>query len=103
MGAIEDVVARANVALAAEALGAMDTAVELTRDYDFWLDYGAYNHHENQIEDGSFIKLQELTLQYNLPEFITRHVLIALVIGGLAGVVCARQSVGMTAATAKIH
>jgi alkylation response protein AidB-like acyl-CoA dehydrogenase len=33
MGAIEDVVARANVALAAEALGAMDTAVELTRDY----------------------------------------------------------------------
>ena len=33
MLAIEDVVARANVALAAEALGAMETAVELTRDY----------------------------------------------------------------------
>jgi hypothetical protein len=45
--------------------------VELTRDYDFWRDYGAYNNHENQIEDGSFVKLQELTLQYRLPDFLT--------------------------------
>jgi len=33
MVALEDIVARVNVALAAEALGAMETAVELTRDY----------------------------------------------------------------------
>lgn len=32
-GALKDVVARANVALSAEALGAMEAATELTRDY----------------------------------------------------------------------
>jgi hypothetical protein len=46
--------------------------VELVRNRDFWLDYGAYNHHENQIEDGSFFKLQEVSLQYNLPQAIVR-------------------------------
>lgn len=33
LAALTDVIARANVALAAESLGAMETAVELTRDY----------------------------------------------------------------------
>jgi hypothetical protein len=48
--------------------------VELVRDRAFWLEYGAYNHHEVQIEDGSFFKLQELTLQYALPQTLTQRV-----------------------------
>lgn len=42
--------------------------VEIIRDRDYWQDeYGYYDHHEYQIEDGSFIRLQELTLSYQVP------------------------------------
>ncbi|HEX7118519.1 MAG TPA: SusC/RagA family TonB-linked outer membrane protein [Longimicrobiales bacterium] len=37
------------------------------RDKAFWQNYGAYNHHENFIEDGSFIRLQSLSLSYDVP------------------------------------
>ncbi len=42
--------------------------VEIIRDQEYWQDeYGYYDHHEYQIEDGSFIRLQEVSLAYQLP------------------------------------
>lgn len=38
---------------------------EVTRDMEFWEDVGAV--HENQVEDGSYVKLRRLTLAYRLP------------------------------------
>lgn len=38
---------------------------EVTRDMAFWEEYGGV--HENQVEDGSYVKLRELTLSYQLP------------------------------------
>lgn len=38
---------------------------EVTRDAEFWDEYGAV--HENQVEDGSYVKLKRITLSYRLP------------------------------------
>lgn len=38
--------------------------IQLVRNQDFWERYGAV--HENQVEDGSFIKLREVSLGYHL-------------------------------------
>ena len=43
--------------------------ISVTRDMEFWEDYGAV--HENQVEDGSYIKLQRVTLAYQLPRSLT--------------------------------
>lgn len=39
--------------------------IKLVRDQDFWERYA--NTHENQVEDGSYIKLREISLGYRLP------------------------------------
>lgn len=39
--------------------------ITVIRDAEFWDEYGAV--HENQVEDGSYIKLQRVTLAYQLP------------------------------------
>jgi TonB-linked SusC/RagA family outer membrane protein len=41
---------------------------EVTRDQEFWEEYGSV--HENQVEDGSYVKLRQLTLSYRLPSSI---------------------------------
>lgn len=38
---------------------------EVTRDMEFWQEFGGV--HENQVEDGSYVKLDRLTLAYQLP------------------------------------
>ncbi|HEX7051778.1 MAG TPA: SusC/RagA family TonB-linked outer membrane protein [Longimicrobiales bacterium] len=45
----------------------------LIRDREFWQRYGAYNHHENFIEDGSFIRLQSVSLSYTLPQSLVNR------------------------------
>lgn len=41
----------------------------ITRDQEYWEDeYGFYGHHEYQIEDGTHVRLQEVSLQYEVPQ-----------------------------------
>lgn len=46
--------------------------VKIIRDQDYWMnEYGGYNKNEYQVEDGSHVRLQEVSLQYRLPTSIT--------------------------------
>lgn len=40
--------------------------IEVTRDMEFWEEYAGV--HENQVEDASYIKLQRVTLSYQVPQ-----------------------------------
>ena len=48
-----------------ESTGAKNT-IELTKDRSYYTKYGL--QHENQVEDGSFIKLRELVYSYSFPQ-----------------------------------
>jgi len=48
-----------------ESTGANNT-IELTKDRSFYTRYGL--QHENQVEDGSYVKLRELVYSYNFPQ-----------------------------------
>lgn len=45
-------------------------ATEVVRDQEFWEEYGGV--HENQVEDGSYVKLRQLSLSYQLPQSLTQ-------------------------------
>ena len=49
--------------------------VKIIRDQDYWMnEYGGYNKNEYQIEDGSHVRLQEVSLQYQIPTSVTRRI-----------------------------